>query len=366
MDSYKTFAEIDLNALTRNLGIVKKKTGQKTYVLAVVKANAYGHGAVEVSRHLLKNGADMLGVAFTEEGILLRQAGIEAPILVFFDTKNTDAFLEHSLTPVIFDAKSAKSLSSRAAKYNRHIAVHVKVDTGMGRVGVRAANAFKEIQKIAGMRNLKLEGIMSHFSDSDMGEREFAEHQLSRFTSLVASLKDKKINFRFAHMANSAAVLQFPQAHFNMVRPGIMLYGYGPAGKNSLKPALTLKSRIIFIKTVPSRTPVSYGRTFITKRKSTIATIPVGYADGYSRRLSNCGEVLINGKRAPVIGRVCMDTIMADITGIPRVDENSEVVLIGQQGNDNITALDIADKIGSIPYEVLTSIGSRVKRVYNY
>ncbi|HDZ62484.1 MAG TPA: alanine racemase [Nitrospirae bacterium] len=366
MGSHKTFAEIDLNALTHNLGVVRNKTGHNTSILAVVKANAYGHGAVEVSRHLLKKSASMLGVAFADEGIILRQAGIKAPILVFFDAKNIDAFLEHSLTPVIFDVQSAKALSSKAVKYNQKIAVHLKVDTGMGRVGVPAATAVTEIQKIACMRNLKLEGIMSHFSDSDMTKKEFAKLQLNRFTNLVASLKNKKINFRFTHIANSASVLQFPQAHFNLVRPGIMLYGYGPGKRNSLQPVLSLKSRILFIKTVPSRTPVSYGRTFVTKRQSTIATIPIGYADGYSRKLSNCGEVLICGKRAPVIGRVCMDTIMVDITKIPGVNENSEVVLIGKQGKNKITASDIADKIGSIPYEVLTSIGGRISRIYNY
>jgi alanine racemase len=199
-----------------------------------------------------------------------------------------------------------------------------------------------------------------------MADREFASFQLACFSRLLQSLREKNIHFRYFHIANSAAVLRFPKAHFNMVRPGIMLYGYGPARGVTLKPVLSLKSKIIFLKRVPRGTPISYGRTFITKRESTIATVSVGYADGYNRRLSNSGEVLIRGRRAPVVGRVCMDTIMVDTSKIPDVRENDEVVLIGTQGRERITAQDIADKIGTIPYEVLTSIGERVKRVYTH
>jgi len=360
----KTFAEIDLNALSHNLREVRRKTGNKT-IVAVVKADAYGHGSVKVSKHLLKNSASMLGVAFAEEAIQLREAGIKAPILVFFENyNNTDAYFKYHLTPVIFEYKSAEIISSKAYKHNCKIPVHIKVDTGMGRVGLKAENALNEILKIAEIKNLQFEGLMSHFSDADITDKKFATAQLKSFTTLIKSLKEKKMHFKFFHIANSAAVLQFPEAHFNMVRPGIMLYGYGPGGKNNLKPGLSLKSKIIFIKNVPAGTPISYGRTFITKRKSIIATIPIGYADGYSRTLSNCGEVLIGGKRSPVVGRVCMDTIMVDITGIPDVNYNSEVVLIGSQGKDSITARDIADKTGTIPYEVLTTIGQRVKRTY--
>ncbi|MBI5049353.1 MAG: alanine racemase [Nitrospirae bacterium] len=363
MEYSKTVAEIDLNALSRNLKAVRKKTRNKSSVLAVVKAGAYGHGSIEVSRHLLKNGAAMLGVAFTDEAIELREAGITAPILVFFDRDNIKACLRHSFTPVVFDLKTAGKISSEAYRQNRQIAVHVKVDTGMGRLGFKIKDASRSIFKIARMKNIVLEGLMSHFSDAELRDREFAMVQLKDFTSLAGSLKKKNIRFKFLHISNSAAILGFPQAHLNMVRPGIMLYGYGPV-KNSLSPVLSLKSRIIFIKNVPAGTPVSYGRTFITRRRSTIATVPVGYADGYNRRLSNCGEVLINGRRATVVGRVCMDTIMIDVTEVPDVKEGSEVVLIGSQGSERITAQDIAQKTFSIPYEVLTSIGRRVRRVY--
>ncbi len=361
----KTVAEVNLNAISHNLEVVRKKTGNKS-ILAVVKADAYGHGLVKVSKHLLKNGASMLGVAFANEAIMLRKAGIKSPILVFFEYNNTDAYFKHSLRPLVFNFKSAAVLSAKAYKQNQKIAVHIKVDTGMGRVGMRIEDAIQEILKIAELRNVQFEGLMSHFTDSDMTGKDSASAQLKSFVDLVKSLRERNINFKFLHMANSAAVLQFPEAHLNMVRPGIMLYGYGPGKRNNLKPALSLKSKIIFFKNVPAGTPVSYEKTFITKRRSTIATIPVGYADGYSRKLSNSGEVLIGGKRAPVVGRVCMDAIMVDVTGIPHVKEGADVVLIGSQGKEKITAQDIADKIDSIPYEVLTTIGQRVKRIYRY
>jgi alanine racemase len=359
----KTFAEIDLKALSHNLEVVKKKTKNKP-VLAVVKADAYGHGAIEVSRHLLKNKIARLGVAFVEEAIVLREAGIKAPIIVFFDPHNIDLFFKYNLTPVVYNYKNAKAFSDRAYKYNCKLSVHLKVDTGMGRVGLKTEDALAEILKIAEIKNLHLEGLMSHFSDADLKDRDFSEIQLSRFLRLIKSLKEKKIHFKFFHVANSAAILGFPKSHLDMVRPGIMLYGYGPVKKDILKPVLSLKSRIIFIKKVPAGTPISYGRTFITKRESLIATVPVGYADGYSRRLSNQGEVLINGRRAPVVGRVCMDTIMIDVTEIPQAREDTEVVLIGTQGKEKITAQDIAEKTGTIPYEVLTGISKRVKRIY--
>jgi alanine racemase len=361
---YKTFAEVDLKSLSHNLGVVRKKTGSSS-TLAVVKANAYGHGAVEISNHLLKNDVSKLGVAFTAEGISLRESGITCPILVFFDRDNLRECIEYGLTPVVFDSAYAKKISSEACRLNIRISVHVKVDTGMGRVGIMADKALSEIAKIASLKNISIEGLMSHFSEADLKDKTFARKQIKRFVSLVRDFKKAKISFQYLHMANSAAVLDMPDSYFNMVRPGIMLYGYAYDDAKGLKPVLSLKSKIILIKTVPRGTPVSYGRTFITRRKSKIATIALGYADGYSRRLSNIGEVLINGNRAPVAGRICMDTTMVDITDIPGANYNSEVVLIGRQGKERITAQDIAEKTGTIPYEVLTSIGQRVTRVYS-
>jgi alanine racemase len=358
----KTFAEINLKALSHNLSVVRKKTGTKN-ILAVVKANAYGHGAAEISKHLVSNGISYLGVAFTSEAIQLRVEGVKAPILVFFDRDHIKECFEYDLTPVIFDLNTAKSLSREAVRRKRKIALHIKVDTGMGRLGFTLDKAPAAIYKIAGLENIRPEGLMSHFSDADLQDKEFTNLQLKRFLSLKKELRQNGITFNYFHIANSAAVLTMPGAHLNMVRPGIMLYGYGD---DDLKPVLSLRSKILMLKKVPAATPISYARTFITKKKSIIATIPVGYADGYNRKLSNRGEVLINGKRAPVIGRVCMDTIMADVTDIHEVSMDSEVVLIGSQGKEKITAADIANKTDTIPYEVLTSIGQRVKRVYTY
>ncbi len=359
----KVIAEVDLRALSHNLGVVKKKTGGKD-IMAVVKANAYGHGALEVSKHLIQQGISKLGVAFTGEAVSLRESGIKIPITVFFDRDNIDECIRYKLTPTLFDLSSARKIDARARKLNKKISVNIKIDTGMGRIGFTMDKALKNIAAIASLKNIVTESIMSHFSDADLKDKKFAKLQLKNFQSLINSLAEKKITFKHHHMANSAAVLSMPDAHFDMVRPGIMLYGYGYPGVRGLKPVLSLKSNILLLKTVPRGTPISYGRTFITKRTSTIATIPLGYADGYSRKLSNKGEVLINGRRVPVAGRVCMDTTMVDVTDIPDINYKSRVVIIGSQGKERITAEDIAAMTGTIPYEVLTSIGQRVKRVY--
>lgn len=363
MDPGITVADIDLKALAHNLAVVRKKVGQ-TGILAVVKANAYGHGSVEVSKCLIQNGVTGLGVACADEGITLRNAGITVPVVVFFDRFNTKAFLNYSFTPVVSDYATAKEISDLSRRSNRSTAIHIKVDTGMGRIGLDVQNAEREILRIAALENITLEGLMSHFSDADLKEKEFAHKQRSLFLTLLKKLQEKGITFRYLHMANSAAVMTMPDAHFTMVRPGIMLYGYACCGEDMLMPVMSIRSRIILLKKVPAGTPISYGRTFLTKRESIIATIPAGYADGFSRKLSNNGEVLISGRRAPIVGRVCMDTIMVDVTGIPDVSYDSEAVLLGQQGDERITADAIAERTGTICYEVLTSIGPRVRRVY--
>jgi alanine racemase len=359
----KVIAEVDLRALSHNLEVVKKKTGG-TEIMAVVKANAYGHGALEVSRHLIQKGISKLGVAYTGEAIALRESAITIPIVVFFDRDNIDECIRYKLTPTVFDLSSARKINAKARKLNKKIPVHIKVDTGMGRIGFTMDSAMKDITAISSLKNIVPEGLMSHFSDADLKDKKFAKLQLKNFISLIGSLEEIKITFKHHHMANSAAVLSMPGAHLDMVRPGIMLYGYGYQGVRGLRPVMSVKSNILLLKTVPKGTPISYGRTFITKKRSTIATIPFGYADGYSRKLSNKGEVLIKGKRAPVVGRVCMDTIMVDVSNIPDVNYKSKAVVIGSQGKENITAEEIANKTGTIPYEVLTSIGQRVKRVY--
>ncbi|MBI5027099.1 MAG: alanine racemase [Nitrospirae bacterium] len=365
-----TFAEVKLKALSNNLRIVKKLTRGKA-ILSVVKASAYGHGAVTVSKHLIKEGVSALAVAFLSEAIELRNSGIKAPIVVLFDYENAKAVVRHRLTPVIYSISAARELSKEALRNNLQIPVHIKIDTGMGRLGFKPDEAVKKNIDINSMQGLRTEGIMSHFSDAVLHDKIYAEKQLGIFKKIVRELKKIGIKFKFTHIANSAAILSFPESHLNMVRPGLMLYGYSPFDNNvedshreRLMPALSLKSKILFLKRVSAGTPISYGRTFITGRNSLIATIPIGYADGYSRSLSNQGEVLIRGKRAPVVGRVCMDLTMVDVTHIKEVNEGDEVVIIGKQGNQTLSASEITSKTGTITYEVLTSIGSRIPRVY--
>jgi alanine racemase len=367
-------AEIDLGAVADNLGLIRKVTQRP--VIAVVKADAYGHGAVEVSKRLLAEGVSCLAVAFSEEGVRLRNAGIDAPILVFFD-KSTSDFFDYHLIPVIHDVPSAVRLSEEAKKRGSRLAVHIEIDTGMGRLGLHSDRLMDDMVTIAGLDGLIVEGLMSHFSDADMAERSYAEEQLRKF----AEVREKALPILGrdvpCHIANSAAVLSFREAYLDAVRPGLALYGYSPfsdgtqpsaLGKRGpgpdLRPAMTVRTRILSVRKLHEGTPVSYGRTFVTKRESLVAVLPVGYADGYGRILSNNAEVLIGGMRAPVIGRVCMDLMMADVTGVEGVSEGDEVILIGKQGGEEITVHEIAGRAGTISYEVLTTLGNRSKRVY--
>ncbi len=364
-----TRAIVDLDALARNFQEVLRRAGGRT-VLAVVKARAYGHGAVPVSLRLLESGARMLGVALVEEGRELRSAGISAPILVMGAVfpGQADAIAELGLTPVVYTMPVARALSDSAARRGRTIPVHVKVDTGMGRIGVQPAEAVRFIGELKRLGGLDVQGLMTHFADADLRDKGFSSDQLDRFEEVVRGLESNGIAVPERHAANSAAVLDYPRALFTTVRPGLMLYGYNPLAASlpdlALEPVLSLVTRIASIKRVPAGIPISYGRTFTTKRESLIATIPIGYADGYSRSLSNRGEALVRGIRVPVVGRVCMDMCMLDVTDVPGVSEQDEVVLIGRQGNERITAEDLAERTGTIAYEVLCSISSRVPRIY--
>lgn len=366
MRSENTVVEIQLDALTHNLNVVKSKIKGKANCIAVVKANAYGHGAVEVARHLESEGVSWFGVAFVNEAVELRNNRIKGSILVFFEPEPTiDIFFKHNLIPVIHDWKTALAFSEAACKYNRYFPVHLNIDTGMGRLGFQLNTAVAHILKIGNLKNLPLHGIMTHLANADLADKNFSHQQLQYFSNTVNVLSQNGINFKHIHMANSAAVLDFPDAHFNMVRPGIMLYGYGPSDDRvELKPVMTLKSQIIFLKKVPPQTPISYGSTFKTTRESLIATVALGYADGYNRLLSNRGEVIVRCKRVPIAGRVCMDLFMIDVTEIDGVALDDEVILIGSQGNEKITATEIAAQIGTISYDVLTSISPFLKRVY--
>lgn len=366
-----TVAIVDLSALEHNFKEVSKRVGGRA-VLAVVKAEAYGHGAVAVSRHLVGLGADMLGVALVEEGAELREAGIDVPILVMGAVfpEQADEIVRLGLSPVVYTDGLARALSSAADARRRDVQVHVKIDTGMGRIGLMPESALDFISRIWEYPRLCVAGLMTHFADADLKDKEFALCQIERFEGLIDALDHKGLSVPLRHAANSAAVLEFGRGLFNMVRPGLMLYGCNPLESGSsgreadLRPVMSLVTRIAFIKKVGPGTPISYGRTFVTKRESLIATIPIGYADGYSRSLSNKGEALVGGRRVPVVGRVCMDMTMIDVTDVPGVAEGDEAVLMGSQGNERITAEEIAAKTGTIPYEVLCGISSRVPRVY--
>ena len=364
-----TVGEVDLGALEYNYRQIRKRIPEDVKLLAVVKADAYGHGAIPVSLRLEKLGVEYLGVAIPEEGVELRKGGVKTPILVLGGIfgEEVDQIFRFRLTPVIFGKDSLKILSREAERRRRKVKVHLKVDTGMGRLGV-PLNLWPDfLREVRRFPKVEAEGILSHFSMTDE-EKGFTQNQWRAFQGAVAIAQKLGISSRYLHMASSATLTAFPGYSARLVRPGIMLYGSYPSPTFRtlipLKPVMTLKTRIHFLKSVPPGTRISYGGTFKTKRNSLIATLPIGYADGYSRHLSNQGEVLIRGKRAPVVGKVCMDFIMVDVTDIPRASVGDEVILMGCQGKEQITPEAIAEKINSISYEVLCSIGKRVPRIY--
>jgi alanine racemase len=359
-------AEIDLSALRHNLGVIGGFAGKRP-VIAVVKADAYGHGAVEVSKRLLSEGVSVLAVAFTGEAKLLRESGIAARILVLFDGTDIPDYFQYGLTPVIHDIKTAREFSKEARRRGVRISVHLKVDTGMGRIGVRPEEAIAAAVEISEKEGLELEGLMSHFSEADLADRSFAAAQLETFNGIKRGIAEKLGRPITVHMGNSAAVLSLKEGLFDAVRPGILLYGYSPFNENhGLRPLMKISTRVLAVRSLPVGCPVSYGRTFVTARTSRIAVLAVGYADGYNRLFSNNGEVLVKGRRAPVAGRVCMDLTMADVTDIEGVCEGDEVVLLGRQGNETLTAGELASRIQTIPYDILTSLGGRSRKEYSH
>ena len=372
--SRPTIAEINLDALRYNLNQLRGLTGGKAEILAVVKANAYGHGAPEIARELESAGARIFGVATTEEGIELRLSGTTSPILVLGGTypQEMGRILANRLTPVIYDLEIARAFQARAAKEKRRLSVHLKIDTGMNRLGIPWRQWTSALKVLEGLKNLKVEGLLSHFSVAEgegPDDRAFTDKQLARFTKCLDLARQRGIKAGLVHLANSAAATLRQPARFNLVRPGLMLYGYHPSPNLgrliSLKPVLRWKTAILSLKPVPAGDMISYGRTYQCRRETLIAVLPVGYADGYNRRLSNRGEVIIRGKRAKVRGIVCMDLTMVDVSKIAGVQVGDEVVLLGRQGSEEITAVEMAGWIESIPYEVLCSIGKRVPRVYH-
>ncbi|HJX09948.1 MAG TPA: alanine racemase [Candidatus Binatia bacterium] len=367
-----TICTIDLAALRWNLRQVRAKVGAQIKILSMVKANAYGHGAPAVARALVEEGSEAFGVATLEEGVELRQAGIRTPILVVAGTyvEQLDQFFANDLTPVVHELDGMQRLDAAVRNRGKTLDVHVKIDTGMGRIGFLASEMDGWLDELKKLKALRLQGIFSHFSTAENVAGDFTSAQLVTFSNLVQRLRAEGIAPPLVHLANSAATITLPAAYFDMVRPGIMLYGIYPsaamANQIKLKPALSWQTRIVQLKKVPAGTSISYGQTFVTERESLIATLPVGYADGYSRLLSNRGAALVRGERAPVVGRVCMDLTMLDVTAIANVQQGDEVVLLGRQGNAEISADEMAAWANTISYEVLTSIAARVPRIHHH
>ena len=364
-----TWMQVDLEAVAYNVRQIKEIVGPQVRIMAVLKADAYGHGALAVARTALNNGAAACAVASVNEAITLREGGIGAPILVLGYTPAwliREALL-HDITLTLYDTDIARVISRAAVGLRREVAVHIKVDTGMGRLGLLPDKIVPFIQQIRDLPGLSLEGIFTHFSVADDADLAYTRWQLSRFRDVLARLAEVGVTFPIVHCANSAAILRLPESHFNTVRLGLAMYGLRPSPHVPLpagfRPALTWKTTIAQVKTLPAGSYVSYGNTYQTKQEETIAVIPVGYADGFRRAPTRWQAVLVRGQRAPIVGRVCMDQTMINVSHIPNVRVGDEVVLIGRQGRDEISAEEVAEWLGTINYEVVSEILARVPRM---
>lgn len=349
--------EVDLNALKKNLKAVINHAGVP--VIAVVKADAYGHGMVEVAKTLEQEGVYALGVAYLDEGITLRKAGIKVPIIVFFDSEFTDEFIEYNLVPVANSADHLKKLSCLARKHSKKIPCHINVDTGMGRTGIWYEDVRHLLSEVLSTDGIKVTGLMSHFSEAEQPLSEHTRVQIERFKEVRNLFLTSGIT-PLCHMANSWALVHYPESFFDAVRVGLILYGGFIPDNLTLKPVMTVKAPILQIRRLPKNTPVSYGRTFITSRPTTVGVLPVGYADGLMRTLSNNCHFLYRGKKVPVIGRICMDLTILDLTEVEDPREGDNVTILG----DGITADEIARAGGTISYEVLTSFGKSNKKAF--
>lgn len=369
---YRVIAEVDLNAIAHNINQIKKTLHEDTQLMAIVKADAYGHGVSGILKTLVDEKVHRLGVAILDEGIQLRKQGIDLPILVLGYTPGilSSQIIEYELTQTVFTYEMAKAISDAATSLGKTAKIHIKIDTGMGRIGFLCdEKSIKIIKDIHELPGIEIEGIYSHFSCADEEDKAFSYFQLKRFKDLLHGLEQEGIHIPIKHLANSAGIIDLEESQFNIVRAGIILYGLYPSSevathKVKLQPAMTLKTHVIFLKEVESGTPISYGGTYVTDSPRKIATIPVGYGDGYSRLLSSKGKVLVNGQLAPIVGRICMDQFMVDVTHIESIEVGDEVVLFGKQGDNFINVEDIADVIGTINYEVVCMLGKRVPRVY--
>ena len=379
-EAYLSRVEIDLSAIAANVRSVKVLIGENRRIMAVVKADGYGHGMCRVAETALENGASVLGVARVEEGVRLRAHGLEAPVLVmgYAPAELIPEIIDKRLTQTVWSEDDARRLSEKAVTAGAVVPVHFKVDTGMGRLGKNITTGsqrdelketISEILAINSLPGIFLEGIYTHFASADDPDKRYTLTQLDLFVRLTNQLNAAGLTGLIRHTANSAAIIDLPETYFDMVRAGIAIYGLYPSSgvdrqRIRLQPAMTWKTRIIQLKTVPAGAKVSYGMTYTTPRPTTLAVVPIGYADGYSRLLSSRGHMLVSGKKAPVVGRVCMDLTVLDVGAIEDVDVEDEVVVIGRQGESQITADEIAQALTTINYEVISTIAHRVPRIY--
>ncbi len=372
-ETNRAWVEINLDNIAHNVKEIRRIVGENVELMGVVKADAYGNGAVEVAKTLIENGATRLAVSMLDEAIQLREKGIDNPILIlgYTNPKRAEDIVKYNVAQTIFSYELAEALSYAAVKLGHKAKIHVKIDTGMTRIGFKPG--YSIVESILGMSKLPgvvIEGLFTHFATADKEDNSYTCLQFERFMSVCVELQRVGVYIPLKHVANSAAIIKFPEMHLDMVRPGIILYGYYPSPeiknyKINLLPTMTLKTKTALVKDVEENVPVSYGGTFTTKRKSKIATIPIGYADGYFRSLSGRARVLINGEYAPLIGTICMDQFMVDVTDLKSsVVSGDEVVVFGKQGSNEISVEEIASLAGTINYEIISAVSKRVPRVY--
>ena len=367
---YRSWVEIDLDGFRQNWDEIKRLVGPDIKVLQAVKADAYGHGAIEISRAAVKNGVYGLGVANADEGVQLRVGGIEAPIIILSPSTAAEIndMIKYNLIPSVSDIHFAAELSTQLVERGERIPVHIEVDTGMGRGGAISGDAINMIKDVIGLPNIEVQGIFSHLSVSEMEDNDYNALQWERFRAILSGLEQEGIDLPLRHISNSGGIIDFPPFNLDMVRPGIMTYGGYPGPgreeKVRLTPVMTFKTTVVILKDFPAGYSIGYGRTYVTEKPTRIATIPVGYGDGYGVVMSNRGEALIRGRRAPIVGRISMDMCTVDVTHIPDCDIGDEVVLMGRQGDEYISAAEIAEKAGTISYEILCALGKRAPRVF--
>lgn len=365
------WAEINLDTIATNTKNIKKLIGDKE-LIAIVKADCYGHGAVDVVPTLLDNGASRLAVAMLTEAIELRENNINAPIVILGYTPLYlgEELINYDIEQTVYDLDYAKELSKIALSLNKKAKIHIAIDTGMGRIGfLPGDDTVKTINEVYNLEGLEVIGIYSHFSTSDEKDKTYANEQLFKFKKVMADLKALGIEIPLKHISNSGAIIDMPETYLNGVRPGIILYGYYPSKEVSndnlsVKPALTLKAKVAHVKELHKDMYISYGKTFKTNKKTIVATLPIGYGDGYPRALSENAKVIVNGKFASILGRICMDQCMIDVTDIENVKTGDEVIILGEEGDLKFNADDMAEALGTINYEILCRIKSRIPRVY--